>query len=144
MVFQIVYTSKMVQKRSECFLIQNFFRRFNTFSKTLISTFCCSIFKNLLKAPFGDHANAISFLTIGIEGLLIWALLFAIFDHDAEPGGQLFYLILLSVLSYISGWLITFLKMPPLLGMILCGVVLRNVGWFDASGVYLKVVSFVR
>ncbi|KAK7582285.1 hypothetical protein V9T40_013730 [Parthenolecanium corni] len=91
-----------------------------------------------------NHATAISFLTIAVEGLLIWGLLFTIFDQDAEPGGQLFSLILLSILSYISGWLITFLKMPPLLGMILCGVVLRNVGLFDVSGVYLKVVSFVR
>lgn len=74
----------------------------------------------------------------------MWALLFAILEHEVEPGGQLFLLIVLTLTSYACGWLVSLLHLPPLLGMLLCGIALRNIGFFHVTGVYLEIVTTIR
>lgn len=74
----------------------------------------------------------------------MWALLYAILDEEVVPGGQLFMLLMMTVLSAICGWLISLIKLPPLLGMLMCGIVLKNVGLFEVSGVYVNVVDVIR
>lgn len=104
----------------------------------------CSFFRKLLSSPCGESPKAISYVTIALGGLLLWTLLFAILGEEVEPGGQLFTMIVLMLLSCLSGWLISLLYLPPLLGMLLCGVALRNTGFFDVSGVYLEIISAIR
>lgn len=74
----------------------------------------------------------------------MWALLFALLEHEVEPGGQLFLLIVLTLASYFSGWVVSLMHLPPLLGMLLCGIALRNIGFFKVSGVYLEIVTTIR
>lgn len=97
-----------------------------------------------MEAPCGESPKAMSVVTITLASLLIWALLFALLGQEVEPGGQLFQLIVLTVASYFCGWLISLLYIPPLLGMLLCGIALRNIGFYDVSGVYEEVVSTIR
>lgn len=104
----------------------------------------CSFFRKLLSSPCGESPTVISYVTIAFGGLLLWTLLFAILGEEVEPGGQLFILIVLMLLSCLSGWLISLLHLPPLLGMLLCGIVLRNTGFFDVGGVYLEIISVIR
>lgn len=74
----------------------------------------------------------------------MWAIMFALFEKDAKPGGRLFMLIALFVSCYVSGWLISFIKLPPLLGMLVCGLIFANVGLFEMYGVYKEIVVGVR
>lgn len=76
--------------------------------------------------------------------LLAWALLFSVLEDEVKPGGQLFLLIVLVILSYFCGWVVSLLHLPPLLGMLLCGIGLRNIGFFNMTGVYIHVVSTIR
>lgn len=103
-----------------------------------------NFFRKLLSSPCGESPTVISYVTIAFGGLLLWTLLFAILGEEVEPGGQLFILIVLMLLSCLSGWLISLLHLPPLLGMLLCGIVLRNTGFFDVGGVYLEIISVIR
>ncbi|XP_061197151.1 sodium/hydrogen exchanger 9B2-like [Saccostrea echinata] len=66
-------------------------------------------------------------LQITIICLQIWGILAAITGSEALPGGNFFSLIVLFVLCVICGRLISFANLPPLLGMLIAGVFLRNV-----------------
>ncbi|XP_065223901.1 sodium/hydrogen exchanger 9B2-like isoform X3 [Planococcus citri] len=104
-----------------------------------------SYLSRLLANPCGDNPKGIDNVTLILGALLTWAFLYTILREEVEPpGGQLFKLILLMVLSQFCGWLISFLHLPPLLGMLLCGIALRNVGFFHLTGVYTDIVVSIR
>ena len=48
-------------------------------------------------------------------------------------GGTLFSLLVMFVVSSIAGWLVTLVHLPPLLGMLLTGILLRNVPYIDVA-----------
>lgn len=60
------------------------------------------------------------------------------------PGSQLFSLATLFVLAFIAGEAIKLIKLPPLLGMLLMGIFLRNIGFIHLSGTYLEVTASLR
>lgn len=66
-------------------------------------------------------------LQITIICLQIWGILAAITGSEAMPGGNFFSLLVLFVLCVIGGRLISLANLPPLLGMLIVGVLLRNV-----------------
>ena len=45
--------------------------------------------------------------------------------HVTIEGGTLFSLLVMFTVSSIAGWAVTFLQLPPLLGMLLTGILLR-------------------
>ncbi|XP_011261976.1 sodium/hydrogen exchanger 9B1-like isoform X3 [Camponotus floridanus] len=61
--------------------------------------------------------------------LLAWAVLYFLLGDVVLPGGSVFGLLLLVVFSYILGWTLTYiprLHLPPIFGMLLAGIILRN------------------
>jgi Kef-type K+ transport system membrane component KefB len=44
----------------------------------------------------------------------------------AVSGGSLFSLLVLIVAAQLAGWLVSLLHVPPLLGMLLAGILLQN------------------
>ena len=73
-------------------------------------------------------------LTRGLIVLLIWAVLWSIIGQEALPGGNIFGIYIVVVCASLFGFIvgkIPYLRLPPLLGMILAGFLLRNVRGID-------------
>lgn len=76
-----------------------------------------------------------------------WALLYILLPKEVTPGGKLLTLIFLLFASYFGGDLFKILGLPKLLGMLLTGIIMRNVGlYFDTNvqSVYTDVVATIR
>ncbi|XP_014479555.1 PREDICTED: sodium/hydrogen exchanger 9B1-like [Dinoponera quadriceps] len=61
--------------------------------------------------------------------LLAWAVLYFLLGDIVLPGGSIFGLLILVVFSYALGWSLTYipyLHLPPIFGMLLAGIILRN------------------
>lgn len=61
--------------------------------------------------------------------LLAWAVLYFLLGDIVLPGGSIFGLFILAVLSYALGWTLACiprLHLPPIFGMLLAGIILRN------------------
>ncbi|XP_032674234.1 sodium/hydrogen exchanger 9B1-like [Odontomachus brunneus] len=61
--------------------------------------------------------------------LLAWAVLYFLLGDVVLPGGSIFGLFVLVVFSYALGWSLTcipYLHLPPIFGMLLAGIILRN------------------
>ncbi|XP_066303499.1 sodium/hydrogen exchanger 9B2-like isoform X4 [Branchiostoma lanceolatum] len=98
------------------------------------------------------HGRVAQTLTLVMMAVLGWAALWAITKDDALPGGNLFALTVLLVLCVIGGRLIQRIKLPPLLGMLIVGILLRNVpgimvgSWIDpvwASSIRLVALTVI-
>ena len=75
-------------------------------------------------------------LTRGLIVVLIWAVLWSIIGEDALPGGNIFGIFIVIVSASLFGFLvcrIPYLHLPPLLGMLLAGFLLRNVRGIDLA-----------
>ncbi|CAH1794646.1 unnamed protein product [Owenia fusiformis] len=66
-------------------------------------------------------------LTLMLLALLTWGTLWAITGEAALPGGNIFGLVVLGIACFIGGLLISKLHLPPLLGMLVVGCLLRNI-----------------
>ncbi|CAB3364808.1 Hypothetical predicted protein [Cloeon dipterum] len=74
---------------------------------------------------------------------LVFSLL--LIGSDAlPPNGQLWQLILLSVVAKAFGWLVTQFRLPGLLGMLLAGILLQCVGLVSIEGNYLGLIRIIR
>ncbi|XP_069698459.1 sodium/hydrogen exchanger 9B2-like [Periplaneta americana] len=82
--------------------------------------------------------------TMVLVFLLSWGVLYTIFQDVVLPQGKVFALATLFILAYFAGWLISLIRLPPLLGMLITGILLRNVGFFHMTGGYLTAVSTLR
>lgn len=74
--------------------------------------------------------------TRGLVVILIWAVLWSIIGQDALPGGNIFGIFIVIVSASLLGFLvgrIPYLHLPPLLGMLIAGFVLRNVRGIDLA-----------
>ncbi|XP_071952954.1 sodium/hydrogen exchanger 9B2-like [Antedon mediterranea] len=84
----------------------------------------------LMCPPHGTLAKTLTYVfVLGV----IWAAVWSITGEDALPGGNLFSLYVLLVCCKIGGILISFIKMPPLLGMLIVGLLLANVPYIDVA-----------
>ncbi|XP_063232226.1 sodium/hydrogen exchanger 9B2-like [Bacillus rossius redtenbacheri] len=88
-----------------------------------------------------DAARAVSFAVIG---LVLWGVMYSLGGTTATPGGQLFNLYVLYVTAVLAGYVAHGARLPPLVGMLLMGALLRNTGFLSVSGSYLKLVTFLR
>lgn len=70
--------------------------------------------------------------------------MFTIFRDAVLPQSKVFELTTLVILAYIAGWLVSLIHLPPLLGMLVAGIVIRNIGLFHMSGSYATAVSTLR
>lgn len=63
----------------------------------------------------------------------------------AAPGGQLFMLAVLTIVSYLGGWLmVKITTLPALIGMLAVGILMKNIGFVDFDPSYQKVCSYIR
>jgi Kef-type K+ transport system membrane component KefB len=76
--------------------------------------------------------------------MLFWGVMFTIFQDAVLPESKVFKLTTVVIFAYVFGWLVSLIHLPPLLGMLVAGIVLRNVGSFHMSGNYATAVSTLR
>ncbi|PSN37316.1 Sodium/hydrogen exchanger 9B2 [Blattella germanica] len=80
-----------------------------------------------------------------ILALVLWGVAFSLEPKETmPPHGQLFILAVLSISAYIAGYFISFIKLPPLMGMLLMGLLLRYVGFVKFEGQYLTLEGILR
>jgi len=74
------------------------------------------------------HGHVGQGAAIVILPLIRWLAAYAALGAQAKPAdGPIFILVILIVLAMALGWIVTQAKLPPLLGMLLAGILLRNV-----------------
>lgn len=74
-----------------------------------------------------------------------YGVLYAIVGETAAPpSGKLYQLILLSILSFMGGWLISLTTLPPLVGMLFTGLILQNVGVVDLDEHFAEITAEIR
>lgn len=78
------------------------------------------------------------------SGVLIWATTFAIIGAPAAPGGQLFSLVTLTVAANFGGWLMGLTSLPRLIGMLLTGILMQNIGAVNIDGEFKAVTAELR
>merc|ERR1719369_668080 len=82
-------------------------------------------------------------MTYILAALTTWGVAYSILGKLALPGstkivytiegGTVFALLALLLVSWVGGWLVSFIKMPPLLGMLIVGILLNNVPGIDVA-----------
>ncbi|XP_037819232.1 sodium/hydrogen exchanger 9B2 isoform X1 [Lucilia sericata] len=82
-------------------------------------------------------------LAIFIIFIVLWLLGYVLMPEYAIPSTAIMRLILLIVGAQITGILVTFIKLPDMLGMLFFGVLYTNVGLADFSG-YQRLEAFLR
>ena len=75
---------------------------------------CGQRFKHAWLCP--PHGKLGLILTAVLALLIVWGILWSITADAALPGGSFFGILVLLVLCIIGGQLISFIKLPPLLG----------------------------
>jgi Kef-type K+ transport system membrane component KefB len=76
--------------------------------------------------------------------LLLWGNTFIIAGKEAGLDGQLFKIGLLGIAAYLAGALVQSIGLPPLLGMLVMGIVLRNTRSVEIKGPYLVLAADLR
>ncbi|KAB7495032.1 Mitochondrial sodium/hydrogen exchanger 9B2 [Armadillidium nasatum] len=84
-----------------------------------------------LEAPSGMVGNILSWV---LFTLVFWGALYSITGGAALPKGNLFSLLVLIILAQLGGILAEKARLPPLLGMLIVGVILRSVPYIDIIG----------
>lgn len=63
----------------------------------------------------------------------------------AAPGGQLFKLAALTLAAHLAGvFVLKVTTLPGLIGMLLMGILLKNVGFVNFDSDYQHVVAYIR
>ncbi|XP_059482694.1 sodium/hydrogen exchanger 9B2-like [Neocloeon triangulifer] len=87
----------------------------------------------------------LTLIMIVVMILLTFGALISLLGNTAmPPDGGIFQLVMLTFVAFAAGFLLSLCKMPPLLGMLLSGILLRNVGAFYLEDSYLEAVSSLR
>ena len=91
----------------------------------------CERFKFAFLCP--PHGRVGGFMFLLVLFFTLWGVLVAITDNEALPGGNLFSLLVLFFTCWFGGYLISFLRLPPLLGkyfrdllLLMCTEVVKN------------------
>ncbi|OWA52319.1 Mitochondrial sodium/hydrogen exchanger 9B2 [Hypsibius exemplaris] len=73
------------------------------------------------------HTALGNLLSRALICLLVWLAGFSLVREDALPGGNVFALFVLVIAAMLGGFLVSLIKLPPLLGMLIMGCLLRNI-----------------
>lgn len=89
-----------------------------------------------------------SIITWLILLMLLWSVLWSVIGRDALPGGNIFGIVTVMVLASLLGLIVKYIpriSLPPLLGMLIAGFLLRNTPGIDfASHIDKKWSSSLR
>jgi NhaP-type Na+/H+ or K+/H+ antiporter len=103
------------------------------------------LWRRLCPYPFcPTYRQFARILSLVLIGLLCWGVVYALLGQTATPGGQLFGLAVLCIAAHFGGWLMSLTTLPPLIGMLLTGLLLQNIGLVHIAGEYREVVSVLR
>ncbi|KAL0849107.1 hypothetical protein ABMA28_013464 [Loxostege sticticalis] len=84
-------------------------------------------------------------LSVFIIGILVWLIVWIVMGDTVAPGGQLFTLAVLTIAAHFGGWLmLKVTTLPALIGMLIVGIALKNVGFVNFDKDYMKVCSVIR
>ncbi|XP_045535519.1 sodium/hydrogen exchanger 9B2 isoform X2 [Papilio machaon] len=84
-------------------------------------------------------------LSVFLIGILAWVIIWIVMGETAAPGGQLFTLAALTIAAYFGGWLmVKVTTLPALIGMLIVGIILKNVGFVNFDENYEHVCSYIR
>ncbi|XP_063838814.1 sodium/hydrogen exchanger 9B2-like isoform X2 [Ostrinia nubilalis] len=84
-------------------------------------------------------------LSVFIIGILVWLIVWIVMGDTVAPGGQLFTLAVLTIAAHFGGWLmLKVTTLPALIGMLIVGIILKNVGFVNFDKDYMKVCSIIR
>ena len=70
--------------------------------------------------------------------------MFTMVGTAVAPKGQLFKIGVLGVAAYLCGCAVSLIGVPSLLGMLITGVLLRNLGYVELTGHYLDLAADLR
>jgi len=86
-------------------------------------------FRHALLCP--PHSTLGRLVTYALVALTVWATAYCVLGQVALPGvapivitvhgGSLFALLVLLLVSWVAGWLVQKVRLPPLLGMLITG-----------------------
>lgn len=97
------------------------------------SSSCCSCFNNLRQRCSKPQGLLAHVITKACMFALLFGVVWSITQKECLPGGNLFGIVILFLCAVCGGKLVGMIKLPtlppfpPLLGMLLAGLVLRNV-----------------
>ncbi|XP_026738397.1 sodium/hydrogen exchanger 9B2-like isoform X1 [Trichoplusia ni] len=84
-------------------------------------------------------------IAVLIIGILVWVTVWIIMGDTAAPGGQLFSFAVLTIVAYFGGWLmLKITTLPSLIGMLIVGIIMKNIGFVNFDETYQHVASYIR
>ncbi|CAH2243119.1 sodium/hydrogen exchanger 9B2-like isoform X3 [Pararge aegeria] len=84
-------------------------------------------------------------LAVLLIGIMSWVIVWIVLGDTAAPGGQLFMFAVLTIAAYFGGWLmVKVTTLPALIGMLIVGIIMKNIGFVDFDPHYQKVASYIR
>jgi NhaP-type Na+/H+ or K+/H+ antiporter len=91
-----------------------------------------------------SYENVIKCLSYAILILLIWASLWSIVGEAAvPPNGSLFTLLVIFIISYLFGEIISLVDLPPLLGMLIAGFIIGNTFEINLNKKYSSILRSI-
>ena len=70
----------------------------------------------------------LNWITLGLIACLTWCCFWAILDESAlPPDGSIFSLLIIFIIAYLFGELLSLINFPPLLGMLISGSLIGNI-----------------
>lgn len=83
--------------------------------------------------------------SVCLPGIMSWVIVWIVLGDTAAPGGQLFMFAVLTIAAHFGGWLmVKVTTLPALIGMLIVGIIMKNIGFVDFDPHYQKVSSYVR
>lgn len=97
------------------------------------------------KYVFWKNTTVVQIITLVFLALAIWAIAISLFGvENAGPNSQIFQLAVLFISGKVLGVIVGYARIPPMLGMLAMGVLLRNVGFLNLTGSYVKFAAILR
>lgn len=91
-----------------------------------------------------DHRRLTRWIALCFIALTVWSIIYSIAGSAFLPDSQLFKLLVLFIVAYVGGEIVKVVQLPSLLGMLLAGLLLRNIGFAKLEGVYIEIGSNLR
>lgn len=101
-------------------------------------------FKNERVERTDWRSVAVTWTIVVLLAVLGWCCLYLVVHGEVLPPGGLFQLLLLIIVAELVGIMVSWLRLPALLGMLLTGIAFRTSGFFHLSGVYPDLVVISR
>ena len=101
------------------------------------------LFLHAIRCP--PHGKIAKILTLTLVIVSLWATCLGMLGKVAQPpNGTIFILIILVVVALFFGWIFSLVRLPPLLGMLLTGILIKNIPGMTFDTYWTKTSSILR